>query len=166
MIKEIPYGMGMMRLEGVPLDRFDVIRGTRYVSERPEREVFEDALEQPVAGVPLRDRVGSEMRVAVIIPDRTRVCGSERFLPWLLNLLTNEGLTAKYVKIVIGVGTHTGHAEKDLRRLVGDQVWGKWQVVVPDCQDTTSVVKVGVTPAGTEVLLNRHVAEADLVEDS
>jgi nickel-dependent lactate racemase len=33
----------------------------------------------------------------------------------------------------------------------------------PNCRDETSLVKVGVTPLGTEVFLNHRVAEADLV---
>jgi nickel-dependent lactate racemase len=163
MISKISYGTGEVELDGVPLDRFEVIRGDSFVSRRSEEAVFCEAMDQPVSGRPLAERLRPGMKVAVVIPDRTRVCGSDRFLPWVLERLTRAGLTGKDVTIVFAVGTHTAQSDDDRKRLLGEQVSERWRVMEPNCRDKASLVRVGITARGTEVFLNREVAEADLV---
>jgi len=162
MITSLSYGSGEISLEGLPLDCFEVIKGAAFVSRRSEMSVFLAALDKPVGGKSLTDRVRPGIKVTVIIPDRTRVCGSERFLPWLLERLTGAGLTEKDVAILFAVGSHSAQSDDDRKRLVGENIWGRWRVVEPNCRDQTSLKKIGITGAGTEVLLSRHVAEADL----
>ena len=162
-MKTIPYGESQIALGILPLERFEIVKGAAFISKRPEVEVFQEALEHPVSGLPLVERLRTGMKVAIIIPDRTRVCGSERFLPWLLETILKAGLTAHDVTIMFALGTHESQPHDEQQRLVSDSVWGKWRVVEPNCRDEKSLVKVGVTPAGTEVFLNHHVVNADLV---
>ena len=162
-MKTIPYGESQIALGVLPLESFEIVKGMAFISRRPEAEVFREVLEHPVSGSPLVDRLRQGMKVAIIIPDRTRVCGSERFLPWILETIIKGGVTAHDVTIMFALGTHESQTVEERRRLVGDAVWGKWRVVEPNCRDDKSLVKVGVTPAGTEVFLNHYVAEADLV---
>jgi nickel-dependent lactate racemase len=162
-MKTIPYGESQIALDMLPLERFEIVKGAAFISERPEVDVYRDALEHPVSGLPLIDRLHPGMKVVIIIPDRTRVCGSERFLPWILETILTAGLTANDVVIMFALGTHEPQPIDEQKRLVGEGVWGKWRVMEPNCRDETSLVKVGVTPLGTEVFLNHRVAEADLV---
>lgn len=162
-MEELLYGTGSLSIEGLPLDRFDVVQSAPFVSQEAEIDVVAKALDQPVAGKPLVDRCHAGMKVAVIVPDRTRVCGSDRFLPWILDRLTAKGLTKKDITIIFAVGTHSKQSKEEQRSLVGDEVWNAWRVVDHNCRDEAGLVKAGVTPAGTEVFLNRVVADADLV---
>jgi len=162
-MKTLPYGESQIALDVLPLERFELIKGASFVSKRPEVEVFQEALEHPVSGLPLFDRLHRGMKVAIIIPDRTRVCGSERFLPWILETILKAGLTVDNVTILFALGTHESQSIEEQRRLVGGTVADKWRVAEPNCRDEKSLVKVGMTPAGTEVFLNHQVAEADLV---
>jgi nickel-dependent lactate racemase len=162
-MEKLRYGTDSISLGGLPLDRFDVVQSAPFVSQEPEFDLVTRALDDPTAGKPLVEQCHAGMKVAVIVPDRTRVCGSDRFLPWILDRLTSTGLTERDITIIFAVGTHTTQSEDDQRRLIGDEVWNRWRVVDHNCRDEARLVKLGVTPAGTEVYLNRVVAEADLV---
>jgi len=163
MIASLAYGTGEISLKGLPLDRFETVEGAPFVSMRSEKSVFLEALDKPVSGRTLGDQVHPGIKVAVVVPDRTRVCGSDRFLPWLLERLTGAGLTEKDVTILFAVGSHSAQSEGDRERLVGESIWEKWRVLEPNCRDEGSLEKVGTTRAGTVVFLNRYVAGADLV---
>jgi nickel-dependent lactate racemase len=159
----IPYGTTTIPLQCLPLDRFDVVMSSRFVSQESEKSIVEAALDRPVSGLSLGERLRPGIKLAIIIPDRTRVCGSDRFLPWILERVTGAGLTERDVTIIFAVGTHSLQSDDDRRRLVGDEVWSWWEVIDHNCWDEAGLVKVGTTPAGTDVYLNRRVVEADLV---
>jgi nickel-dependent lactate racemase len=162
-MKTIPYGTSHIPIDGLPLARFEVVKGRPFIAERPEAEIFQAAVDHPVTGLPLSEQLHPGMKVVIIIPDRTRVCGSNRLLPWVLERIAGAGLTADNVTIMFALGTHESQTVDEQRRLVGDEVWEKWRVTEPNCRDEKSLVKVGVTPRGTEVFFNHHVVDADLV---
>jgi nickel-dependent lactate racemase len=132
----------------------------RHVPGLPdEAAAFREAVERPIAGVPLRAVVRPGERVAVVIPDITRPLPTERLLPWLLAALPH--VPPDRIVIVNGTGSHRANTSEELRRMVGAEVHSRYRVANHDAQDSGTLIPVGRGADGQPVLLNRAYVEAD-----
>lgn len=79
------------------------------------------ALRTPVAGRPLRERVGRGARVAIAICDLTRPQPREAMVRAVLTELADVGDDAD-VTVLVATGTHRGNTPAELRLMLGDLV--------------------------------------------
>jgi nickel-dependent lactate racemase len=132
----------------------------RYVPGlRDEAAAFRAALRRPIGTRPLRELVGPEDRVAVVIPDITRPMPSDRLLPWLFAELAH--VPARRVTIINGTGSHRANTPAELARMVGPEVAAAYRIVNHAAQDASALGHVGASPDGRPVFLNRAYVEAD-----
>jgi nickel-dependent lactate racemase len=95
-------------------------------------------------------------RVAVLVPDGTRLAGADRYLPALAEVLGEAGVSPGRVELVLATGTHPPAGEVP-------RAEGLPEARRHDCRDPAALVEVGRTRSGNRVLLSRAVVEADLV---
>ena len=76
--------------------------GERRTTER----LVTEAMDKPVNGHRLEDRVKPGDRVAIIVDDVTRPTPIRELLPPLLQRIQACGVSGKKIEVVIGVGTH------------------------------------------------------------
>ena len=132
----------------------------RHVPGVPDESVaFQEAVEHPIAGPPLRAVVRPGERVAVVIPDITRPLPTERILPWLFAALPH--VPPDRIVIVNGTGSHRANTDQELRQMVGPEVHSRYRVVNHDAQNPATLVPVGRGADGQPVLLSRSYVEAD-----
>lgn len=124
-------------------------------------EQLRRCLASPVAARPLRDVAAGRRRPVVIVDDPTRPTPAARVLPHLLDEFAAVGIPPGDARVVIATGTHGAPGAAALAAKLGDVVRNRCAVHVHS--DTGDVVRVGRTSFGTPVLLNREVADADLV---
>src|SRR5438128_8382976 len=78
----LQYGQDGLEVE-IPSQNVTVVT-PRYVEGLPdEAAAFREAVRSPLGARPLREVVGANDRVALVIPDITRPLPTERLLPWL-----------------------------------------------------------------------------------
>jgi nickel-dependent lactate racemase len=121
------------------------------------------ALSKPIGAPPLRELARAAKRVAIVVPDYTRDTPTAAMLPPVLAELDAAGVEPDAVSIVGATGTHRPMSEAQLARAVGQDVVRAYRVASHDAKDAANLVRVGTSPAGTPIWLNRAVAEADLV---
>jgi nickel-dependent lactate racemase len=132
----------------------------RYVPGLPdERAAFRAAIASPIASPPLVEIVGSEDRVAIVIPDITRPLPSNRLLPWLLEAISH--VPDNRILIVNGTGSHRANTAQELSAMVGADVFARYRVVNHDSHDPSTLTNVGIGQDGQPVLLNRDYVDAD-----
>ena len=132
----------------------------RFVPGLPdEAAAFVRSVRQPLGSAPLRERIGSSDRLAVVIPDITRPLPSRRLLPWLFEELGH--VSPSNVTIVNGTGSHRANTADELLELLGPDVVSRYRVVNHDSQDRQTLREAGRSPDGKPVLLNRDYVEAD-----
>ena len=121
------------------------------------QDAVRNALANPI-GTP---RVGEIVRpgesVAIITSDITRPFPSWQVLPLLLAELETAGVKMRDVTVVFALGSHRGHTEAEMRKLVGDTVFERVRCVDSDPKDS---VRMGVSSRGTPYDVFRPVAEA------
>lgn len=117
------------------------------------------SLATPIGTDRLCKLVRSGDKVVIITSDITRPLPSYRILPYILDELSIAGVRDKDISVVFALGSHRGHTEEEMRKLVGDKVFDRVSCVDSDPSDC---VHLGTTSRGTPVDIFRLVAEADV----
>ncbi len=120
-------------------------------------EAVRQALSRPIGTKPVGQIVKPGESVAIVTSDVTRPFPAYQVLPALLDELEAAGVSLGDVLIVFALGSHRGHSEAEMRKLVGDGVFERVRCVDHDPADC---VRMGVSSHGTPYDVFRPVAEA------
>ena len=101
-------------------------------------------------------------RVAVVVSDKTRLCGYPEFLPVLLETLKGFGALWNEITVFIAYGTHLRQTHEESLVAYGDP-YKRLRFVHHDCLDNSSFVNLGKTSRATPVLIRRDILDADFL---
>ncbi len=163
MTRELKYGRGSFPLDQAIASRAEFLSPVPPRFEGTAAELFSAILSTPVASPPLEDFVRGGRRVLLIVPDKTRLCRADLFLPLLLARIESAGVPRGGMKILVATGTHPAQSPEEIREIVGDAVSGNYTVEEHDARREEGMVLVGTTRFGTPVLLNEAAANADRI---
>ncbi|WP_324716476.1 nickel-dependent lactate racemase [Carboxydochorda subterranea] len=155
---DFPYGQGHVTAE-LP-DDTTVIEPHPQPGLEDERAAFVSALRAPIGSAPLRQLVGPDDRVVIVIADGTRAAPSERMVPWILEEL--DAVPRDRVTVLVGTGTHRPNTPAELERMLGRRLLQEVRVVNHSAYDDAGLVHLGEVPGGGPVWLNRHYVEASV----
>ncbi len=151
---DFAYGNGMVPLT-VKAGKIDVIESQTPAPIEDLKEAFRAAVEENAIGsAPLKEVVGPEDLVTVVISDITRAyMHQERICPLLLDYLHGViGVPYGNIVYLVAVGTHRMQTEEEFARIASPRVAQKVRILNHDCDGET--VYVGTTSRGTEVEVN------------
>ena len=160
---KLPFGRGFQTvmlpeehvsdvLEGVPTAACDI------------KEATVECMRRPIGTAPLVQKVQKGDKVCLIIADITRAWNHARdFTVHVVNELNLAGIPDEDIFIVFAQGTHRAHTDAENIECVGEEVARRIAMYQHDCRDKNMLTRMGVTTRGTEVWLNKRVAEADKV---
>jgi lactate racemase len=100
-------------------------------------------------------------RAAVVVADKTRLCGYARYLPVLLDALEAHGADARHIRVYIAYGTHLPQSDDESRIAYGP-AFGRHQWIQHRC-DHDEFVELGRTDRGTPVRLRADILKASCV---
>jgi nickel-dependent lactate racemase len=126
------------------------------------RMAARNVLRSPIGSPPLFALAGQARRVVITVSDITRQFNAPLFLPAVLDELNVAGVTDDNVEILVAAGNHVPASAGESLEIVGPEVLARVPVTSHDSRDDAALVRVGVTPMGTEVSLNRRVVDAGL----
>ncbi|MBC7223213.1 MAG: nickel-dependent lactate racemase [Anaerolineae bacterium] len=123
-----------------------------------------ELLARPLGMPPLEEVVRNlpHTRTVIITDDAERPTPAGQVLEPLWAELNRLGIPNEAIDVVIGRGTHRVPTQEEIRAKLGARVVDRLRVTVHD-PDAPDLVHVGTTRRGTEVRVNRLVAEAALV---
>ncbi|MGD9400756.1 MAG: nickel-dependent lactate racemase [bacterium] len=157
------YGKGEVRLELPHSGGVDVLLPRKTSNNEPVESLLERSLAHPVGSPHLSDLASGKRSVTIAIPDKTRPPIARDILPLLIRRLVSAGFGEGDIRIFISCGIHSLHGEDDIRPLVGDEIFEKFEIYQNDGRRRENFVSLGRTSRGTPVEVNRVVAESDLV---
>jgi nickel-dependent lactate racemase len=111
----------------------------------------------------LRELARPGARVAVVIDDGSRPTPISLILPTIIEELEAAGIRRAEITMVTALGLHRPMTGEEVGRRVGAGLLSTLSWINHDCDNAPQLVKLGVTLRGTPVVINRTVAEADLV---
>lgn len=119
------------------------------------------ALARPLGTPPLAEIARGRGSAVVITADATRAVPSRDLLPPVVAELSAAGIPDRRIHVIIGTGAHRPLSRDELSQLLGEE-WVRRLAVVNHDPRAGDLVRMGVTPRGNEVLVNRLVAEAEV----
>ena len=159
----LPMGKGF---EEIPLPEekviYDINGNPSEVCADVEQAVLE-AIRNPIGTEPLRQIVAAGEKVAIVISDITRLCGTSIFLPIIIEELNSVGVKDEDITFVVATGTHRGHTPEEDEIVCGKNIASRIRIVQHDSRNKSELVHLGVTSSGNSVAVNKYAAEADRV---
>ena len=138
------------------------VLGKEYPPLTDPVEAVKLAIAKPIDAPPLREIFRPGEKVVITVSDITRAWQRmDLVLPAILDEINAAGVPDENITILIVVGGHRQNTEEEFRVLCGEQVCHRVRVLNHDAWDTDNMVYLGKTSRGTEVSVNRIVAEAD-----
>jgi len=98
-------------------------------------------------------------RPAVVVADKTRLCGYPRYLPVLLEELIAKGAPDDGLTLFIAYGTHGRQSDAECRSAYGE-AYERHRWVHHACEDRSLFVELGQTSRGTPVRLRADIFNA------
>lgn len=159
----LPYGNRHLDLD-LPDSRVNGVLQSGLHSYRAPKDpagLVEDALAHPIGSPPLCELARGRDRVVLIASDHTRPVPSRVLIPPMLREI-RRGNPAAQITLLIATGCHRGTTRAELIQKFGPQIVETETIVIHDC-DRSPMADLGVLPSGGRCVLNRLVAQADLV---
>lgn len=128
---------------------------------KDEEKSIRESLRNPVACAPLSDQVKSGMKVVIIGDDITRPTPREKIFPIVLDELNRAGVPDKDITVLISLGTHRYMSDQEIEKCYGKQVTRRVKVINHEWEKESNLIKVGSTPSGIPVSVNKLAWEAD-----
>ncbi|MBU2451904.1 MAG: DUF2088 domain-containing protein [Proteobacteria bacterium] len=100
--------------------------------------------------------------IAIVVADKTRLCGYKTYLPWLLDVLHKKGMENRQIQFFIAYGTHARQSDEDCFHAYGN-VYRNYEFIHHDSTDKSCFTYRGKTPAGTRIHLRKDILEKDLI---
>jgi len=140
-------------------DRNVTVVEPRCVAGLPdEKAAITQALRRPLSSPPLRQLATSDDTVAILFSDITRPTPNDRLLPSLLAELGH--VPRERITLINATGAHRANTDEELRGMLGDTVVDGYRIAQHDARNQDSLVNLGQTRFGHDILVNRIYAEA------
>lgn len=166
MLKEFALGLGDGEVKiSLPEEQvIHVVEGRHADAITDVPAAVKAVLNNPIDSPPLKEVVTAGDTVAIIASDITRQwIKYDQFLPTLLNELNAAGVADSNIKLVVSLGAHRHHTDKENVLVYGQEVVDRIQIVQSYAMASEDFVHVGKTSRGVDVHLNKHVVHADKV---
>jgi nickel-dependent lactate racemase len=149
----LPYGRGTLEFT-VPASA-DILE-----IRQPQRSVNSAAFEQGLAEV--LPAIIPEGQIALVVADKTRLCGYPTVLPWLLEALESRGVARHRIVFFIAYGNHAPQTESESLTAYGP-VFRNYPFIHHCSTEPDLFVELGVTGRGTPARLRRDLVNAGLI---
>jgi nickel-dependent lactate racemase len=158
-VVKFPFGDKFLELElNQPAD----VLLPELVEAAPDKlAVIRKAIGQPIGCERLAKLAKGKDSVAIVVNDITRPAPSEAMLTVIMEELTEAGIDAANVTVIVAVGNHELPTPEELKEITG--CWrSKLTIISHNCYDDSSLSYAGETPRHVPVYVNNHYANASL----
>ncbi|MGE5389698.1 MAG: nickel-dependent lactate racemase [Deltaproteobacteria bacterium] len=126
-------------------------------------ELISQALAQPI-GTPVLGEIIRNMQArnaVIVVNDITRPTPYRDMLPPLLSEVEAAGIERSNIELVVALGIHRPHTAEENNNIFGEEICRNYKVSNHDCD--ADLLSLGHLANGMELIINRKVAEADLL---
>ena len=157
----IPYGKGFIEYEEGSAAVLCSSVG-KLKAEKSGLETVREAMDAPIDSPKLKELARGKKNCCIIISDHTRPVPSKDILPNMIAEL-KEGSSDIEITLLVATGFHRLTTAAELEIKLGREIMGQCRIVVHDCRDDNSNVRIGVLPSGAPLIIDKAAAEAELL---
>jgi nickel-dependent lactate racemase len=119
-----------------------------------------EALEAPIGSIPLRERVGVDDQVAIVVNDITRHTPTPLLISAIQEVLAH--VPNENFKIFIATGTHRRNTSTELISMLGEEWVHAFPIIQNDAEEPGAYSFVGTTASGNEVFFHGELMQCDI----
>lgn len=154
----LDYGESGLALDIAGLDA--TILSPRFLPGLPDEPgEFHKSANAPIGTAPLKDLVGTNETVSIVIPDITRALPNERLLNWIFDELKH--VPPDNFTIISGTGTHRQNTIDEWVYMVGETIFRNYRCINHTGFDEESLSLAGTSRYGYDVYFNNEYMKAD-----
>lgn len=127
----------------------------------PEYDISRESFENDLLKL-LPAETEKYRKVAIVVSDKTRLCGYPEFLPWLTEILTHKGARNQDITFFVAYGTHARQTEDESLSSYGD-TYRNFNFVHHDCTDIPVFSNHRATSRGTPVSFRADILNSSLL---
>jgi nickel-dependent lactate racemase len=162
---QLPWGKDFLAVS-LP-DDWEIHVPERTDISRPEgvgeADIVADALAAPIGAETLGARPLTGKRILIVVDDNTRPTPVHRFLHLVLDQLAEAGAGPESVHLMPAPGIHTAMTETEMAEKIGGENLKRLSWYNHDAFDEASHHRFGQTERGTPMVLNKRLADSDLI---
>jgi lactate racemase len=159
----LKYGSKGLDLELPETPNF---QGVLYPQDAPPLRdpaaAVEQALARPIASAGLAELARGKKDAVIVISDSTRPVPNALLLPLITAQLEGAGIPREQITILVATGMHRPNEGDELKRLVGEEIAGRYRILNHFSKQDEDMVRVGEVGEGVAAYVNRHYVAADL----
>ncbi len=121
-----------------------------------DEQTFRSDFKNLIAGKSL------SQNISIIVADKTRLCGYDMILPWVVDVLKEGGAAPDKITFYIAYGTHAAQSEEECLSAYGT-IYREYRFVHHDCSLKELFTRFGTTSTGTEVRVRKDIFNDALV---
>lgn len=133
-----------------------------YVPEKSETELVRDALQNPIASLPLCELAKDKKHIVIISSDHTRPVPSHITMPIILEEIRKYNKDVK-ISILVATGMHRASTHEELVNKYGEKIVNEETIVMHDAYVDEDMTFKGILPSGGELWVNKLIDSADLL---
>jgi len=113
---------------------WDVLKPKDFVANQSPEDLVSRSLNNPAHSRPFGQIFRANHKTLIIVPDKTRNCGAQVFLPVLIERLNHSGVNDSDIKIMLANGSHLSHTTEEIEKIVGPMILDRIEIVEHDCK--------------------------------
>lgn len=130
--------------------------------EKPLTDVeIGERLDNPIDSLPLEDIVKDNETVLFVVPDATRQVAAGEIVNLLIRRLIANGTMPYNIRIIFAVGIHRPVTEAEKETILTPFINQRIKTLEHNARGLGDIIKLGETPNGIPVELNRALKEHD-----
>ncbi len=155
--EKLSYDFADERLQGVLVSALH-----EYLPEADGETLVRRAMAEPCGSPRLSVLAKDKRKIVIIASDHTRPVPSKVLIPPMLEEI-RQGNPDAEITILIATGCHRNTTREELVAKFGEDIVDRERIVIHDCTEQDSLVKIGILPSGGELWINKLAYEADLL---
>jgi len=159
---KLKQGRGTVKFSINENDIIGVLDNKPSENSETEEEVIKNALHNPISSPKLKELVHAGQKICIVIPDVTRIWQKPSvYLPFIVEELLQTGIKEKDILFISATGSHRKQTEDEYKQLLGNKLYGNFNIIDHDCNDKKNLIYLGNTTFGTKVIINKKAIECD-----
>lgn len=157
----LPYGRGNLPITLPDQNVAGIVRPKLPPAQDP-KAIIKEALTNPIASATLAELITQHepAQIVILTTDVSRPIPYQDLLSEILQQLIAGGAKPQQISFIIATGAHRPNTEQEIREVFGPLA-EEYAITNHDCDH--DLVNLGQLQNGTELWLNRQVAEADFL---
>ncbi len=158
---QVKYGMAHLELPELITRSARILKPNKKASINNPEKAIELVIEKPDEGAEIKEIFRQGEQVCIIVNDATRVAGTEKILPVMLNYLNRIGIKDQDIFIQFAEGLHRPTTDDEMEHIVGKEIKDRISLFNHDAYSKSDLIRIGYTKRKTPVDINERVLKAD-----